>query len=76
MEVLTLKKEIDEMDEDELMRRAQELSLQDPSQAQGGDKKDEVFQDPSFVNELLTSIHGIDPTSEEIQVFPFCNEMI
>ena len=26
------------MDEEELMRRAQELSLQDPSQAQGGDK--------------------------------------
>jgi len=62
------KEQVDEMDEEELMRRAQELSLQDPSQAQGGNQgKDEVFQDPSFVNELLTSIHGIDPTSEEIQ---------
>jgi len=32
------------MDEDELMRRAQELSLQDPSQAQGGDKGIEIIR--------------------------------
>jgi len=55
---------VDEMDEEELLRRAQELSLQE-----GPDKKKEgeVFQDPNFVNELLSSIHGIDPNSEEIR---------
>ena len=74
------------MDEEELMRRAQELSL-GPSQTQNAEKssKDlfiflillenegEVFQDASFVNELLTSIEADPQSAEELRVFIFYN---
>jgi len=61
------KKKVEEMDEEELMRRAQELSLE-PSQNPNADKQKEgeVFQDPDFVNDLLSSINA-DPNSEEIK---------
>jgi len=61
------KKKVEEMDEEEVMRRAQELSLE-PSQNPNAEKQKEgeVFQDPNFVNELLSSI-GADSQSEEIK---------
>jgi len=66
---------IDEMDEEELLRRAQELSLQDavPTGADTKDKskeekgKEEIFQDPDFVNELLSEIPGLDKENPEIK---------
>jgi len=64
---------LDEMDEEELLLRAQELSLQDAPSGEnkvGGkdDKtKDEIFQDPDFVNELLAEIPGLDKDDPEIK---------
>jgi len=66
---------VDEMDEEELLRRAQELSLQDvpPSGTHNKDKgkeekvKEEIFQDPDFVNELLSEIPGLDKENPEIK---------
>jgi len=61
---------LDDMDEEELMRRAQELSLQEHNAQNPNDdkkKEGEAFQDPNFVNELLSSIHGIDQNDPEIK---------
>jgi len=55
------------MDEEELMRRAQELSLQDHPAEQKKKEEDVLIQDPNFVNELLSSIPGIDQNSDEIK---------
>jgi len=61
-------KDVEEMDEEELMRRAQELSLQEhPHEAQKKKEEEVLIQDPNFVNELLNSIPGIDQNSDEIK---------
>jgi len=65
-------KDVDDMDEEELLRRAQELSLHDapPGQAQAKDEKtkeQEAFQDPDFINELLKEVPGLDKDAPEIK---------
>jgi 26S proteasome regulatory subunit N10 len=65
---------LDDMDEEELLLRAQELSLQDApapsSQSKGKDdktKEQEAFQDPEFINELLSGIPGLDKDDPELK---------
>lgn len=63
------KDKLDELDEEELMRRATELSLQEHNaggQNEEKKKEGEAFQDPNFVNDLLNSIPGIDQNDPEI----------
>jgi 26S proteasome regulatory subunit N10 len=60
--------DVEDMDEEELMRRAQELSLADhPAVEQKKKEEEALIQDPNFVNELLNSIQGIDQNSDEIK---------
>jgi len=62
---------VDEMDEEELLRRAQELSLQDapplPPAKDEKTKEQEAFQDPEFINELLSGIPGLDKDDPELK---------
>jgi len=61
---------IEELDEEELMRRAQELSMQDAIVVQKEHQKKEeqaLIQDPSFVNELLNLIPGLEGNDEAIK---------
>ncbi len=62
MEVLKLFKiEDDNLEEEELLKRAKQISLQD----QEGLK--DAFQDQKFVDELLGQIPGVDQNSEEVK---------
>jgi 26S proteasome regulatory subunit N10 len=66
-------KNVDDMDEEELLERAQKLSLQDaPPAGQAKPKDDktkeqEAFQDPEFINELLKEVPGLDKDAPEIK---------
>jgi len=59
---------LDDLDEEELMKRAQEMSLHDePKKDEKAEKTDSaIMQDPSFVEDLLKSV-GLDPNNPDLK---------
>lgn len=50
-----------------MLDKARLLSLDSPQQKEEGKDNKQAFQDPSFVDELLSQIQDIDQNNPEIQ---------